>query len=57
VRFTGSSLAVVFLMGGESVGLLFAGCLGLAFLILAAASVMARLESRLYRLRRTGRRR
>lgn len=57
LRLGGASILVVHLMAGESVTLLFAGCLVLSAVILAAGTGMARLEARVHALHRQERRR
>lgn len=57
LRLGGASVLVVHLMAGESVTLVFAACLVLSALILAAGTGMARLEARVHALSRQERRR
>ena len=57
VRLGTATVAVFTMIGGESVGLVFAAALGVAFVVMVAGSAMARIEARVHALHRQGRRR
>jgi hypothetical protein len=56
VRLAGGTFTVVVLLMGTSVALLFVASLGLAILILAGGSALARLELRVHTIRQERRR-